>query len=196
MRRIWRALFMKVRFALEARAPMTGFSPEWLALREGADHEAVNLSVRHALIEALRGYTSVSIVDLGCGTGSNLRSLAPMIPCEQHWTLIDRDLNLLAAAESALACFHAPTVASVTYRQADLAREDIAPLIAGATLVTGAALFDLFSASAIESLAAAVTASRQLFAAVLTYDGIAAWAPASGIDDRMLGAFNRHQLSE
>jgi SAM-dependent methyltransferase len=175
---------------------MAEFSPEWLTLREPADHGAINLPVRHALIQALSGYSSISIADLGCGTGSNLRSLAPMIPCEQHWTLIDRDASLLAAAQTALASFHAPGLASIAYREADLSREDIAPLIAGASLVTAAALFDLFSAAAIDSLAAAVAASGQLFTAVLTYDGIAAWIPASAIDGRMRDAFNKHQLSD
>jgi SAM-dependent methyltransferase len=173
---------------------MAEFSPEWLALREPADHGAVSLSVRRALIQALGGYSSISIVDLGCGTGSNLRGLAPMIPCEQHWTLIDSNAELLAAAQSVLAGFHAPRVASIAYRQADLSSGAFASLIAGASLVTGAALFDLFSAAAIDGLAAAVAAERQLFAAVLTYDGIAAWIPASPADDRMRRAFNSHQL--
>jgi SAM-dependent methyltransferase len=175
---------------------MAEFSPEWLALREPADHGAINLSVRHALIQALRGYSSISILDLGCGTGSNLRSLAPMIPCQQHWTLADHDAGLLAAARSALASFQAPPLASIAYRQADLSCGAFAPIIAGASLVTGAALFDLFSAAAIDSLAAAVAANRQLFAATLTYDGIAAWIPASAIDRRMRDAFNQHQLSD
>jgi hypothetical protein len=175
---------------------MAEFSPEWLALREPADHGSVNLSVRHALIQALRGYRSASIADLGSGTGSNLRGLAPMIPCEQHWTLIDRDADLLAAAQSALAGFRAPALASIAYRQDDLSCGAFAPVIDGASLVTGAALFDLFSAAAIDSLAAAVTASQQLFAALLTYDGIAAWIPASGIDERMRAAFNKHQLGD
>jgi hypothetical protein len=175
---------------------MAEFSAEWLALREPADHGAVNLSVRQALIQALRRYSSISIVDLGCGTGSNLRSLAPMIPCQQHWTLADHDVSLLTAARSALAGFNTPNLASITYRQAGLSCGTFAPIIAGATLVTGAALFDLFSAAAIDSLAAAVAANRQIFAAVLTYDGIAAWIPASTIDGRMRDAFNKHQLRD
>jgi len=175
---------------------MSEFPAEWLALREPADHGAVNFSVRHALIQALSRYTRMSAVDLGCGTGSNLRGLAPMIPCEQHWTLIDRDADLLAAAQSALAGFQASGLASIAYRQADLSCEAIEPVIAGASLVTGAALFDLFSAAAIDSLAAAAAANRQLFTAVLTYDGIAAWIPASVHDGRMRDAFNRHQLSD
>jgi hypothetical protein len=175
---------------------MRTFSREWLTLREPADHAAVNLSVRHELIQALSGYRSVSIIDLGCGTGSNLRSLAPMIPCEQHWTLVDHDAELLAAAQSALAGFDAPAVLSITCRQADLSCGAFAPLIAGASLVTAAALFDLFSAAVIDSLAAAVAASRQLFAAVLTYDGVAAWMPASAVDERMRRAFNSHQLRD
>jgi SAM-dependent methyltransferase len=175
---------------------MAEFSPEWLALREPADHGAVSLPVRHALIQALSRYNSISIVDLGCGTGSNLRGLAPMIPCEQHWTLIDGDTELLAAAQSGLVGFHDPHVVSVTWRNADLSSGGYASLIAGMSLVTGAALFDLFSAAAIDSLAAAVAANQQLFAAVLTYDGIAAWLPASAVDEPMRQAFNRHQLRD
>jgi hypothetical protein len=175
---------------------MSTFSAEWLTLREPADHGAVNLSVRHALIQALSEYHSISIADLGCGTGSNLRGLAPMIPCEQHWTLVDSDTELLAAAQSALAGFHAPAVVSIACREADLSSGALAPVIAGASLVTAAALFDLFSAGAIDSLAAAVAANRQLFAAVLTYDGVAAWIPASAADEQMRCAFNSHQLRD
>ena len=31
----------------------------------------------------------ITVVDLGCGTGSNLRATAPLLGPEQHWTLVD-----------------------------------------------------------------------------------------------------------
>ena len=79
---------------------MNGFSKDWLALREPADHAAVNHHVRGSLLAYLAARTDVSIVDLGCGTGSNFRNLAPEINCSQSWTLVDNDTVLLKHAET------------------------------------------------------------------------------------------------
>ncbi len=79
---------------------MTGFSADWLALREPFDARARNPVVLDAVIAALKGYPSIRIVDLACGTGSTLRALAPRLPVEQNWRLIDNDLGLLARATS------------------------------------------------------------------------------------------------
>ncbi len=182
--------------AAEGPGHMGRFAASWLALREPPDHGAVNAAVRHALIRELGRHAEVFIADLGCGTGSNLRSLAPMLPCRQHWTLIDSDPQLLEAARSKLESFHAAGIASIAYRQADLSRGGFKPLIANATLVTASALFDLLSGSTIEEWACAIAANRQIFAAMLTYDGVAAWIPASAADDQIRQAFNLHQRGD
>lgn len=183
------------------------FSPEWLALREPADHAAINAEVRMALVDRLAAPSHVRIVDLGCGAGSNLRSLAPRLGLHQDWTLVDYDSALLGVARDRLA--EIGSIATdekgrlaiacggrrldIEFRQADFSSGDFVPLLAGADLVTAAALFDLVSVAVIEKLVAAVTASRQIFATVLTYDGIAAWLPSHPADNAMRDAFNRHQ---
>ena len=43
---------------------------------------------------------TATVVDLGCGTGSNLRALAPPCPRRQSWRLVDRDPALLAPRAS------------------------------------------------------------------------------------------------
>lgn len=169
------------------------FSPEWLALREPADHASINALVRAALVAHLAGRETIKIVDLGCGAGSNARNLAPALPMRQDWTLVDYDPKLLAVARQRLDGFLPDRIGPVSLRQADFSAGDFAPLIAGADLVTAAALFDLVSVPVIESLAEAVAANRQTFATVLTYDGIAAWIPADPADNGMREAFNRHQ---
>lgn len=173
---------------------MSGFSADWLALREPADHAAINNQVRTACVRAFAGHDLVRIVDLGCGTGSNLRSLAPALGLRQHWTLIDHDPALLEIARSRAG--EVAGVVEVTCRPADLAREDLARLLIGADLVTASALFDLFSAEAIAKLAAAVAASRCAFYTVLTFDGIAAFLPEHPADHAMREAFNRHQRTD
>jgi SAM-dependent methyltransferase len=186
------------------------FSPEWLALREPADHASVNARVRGKLRQRFAGRDLVRVVDLGCGAGSNLRGTWDALGTGQSWTLVDYDPKLLAAAKSRLAAFGndvAITVSGlrltltgaaidVAFREADLSRGDLSPIVGGADLVTAAALFDLASQDLIDRLADAVTAGRQTFFTVLTYDGIAAWLPEHPADAAMREAFNAHQRGD
>ncbi len=82
---------------------MSGFSAEWLALREPADHRARNRDLLGALARRFAGRDTLSVVDLGCGAGSNLRALAPALPRRQRWRLVDHDAALLGAARGRIA---------------------------------------------------------------------------------------------
>jgi len=77
---------------------MSGFDPEWLDLREGVDHRSRNRKLERALAKHFDGWRPTTVVDLGCGTGSNLRATAPLLGPEQHWTLVDYEQALLDAA--------------------------------------------------------------------------------------------------
>ena len=61
-------------------ADMSGFSAEWLALREPYDLRARNPAVLDAVAAFLKPRPSVRVVDLACGTGSTLRALSPHLP--------------------------------------------------------------------------------------------------------------------
>lgn len=54
---------------------MSGFSAEWLTLREPYDLNARNPTVIDAVAAALEPLSSVRIVDLASGTGSTIRAL-------------------------------------------------------------------------------------------------------------------------
>ena len=77
---------------------MSGFSSEWLALREPYDLAARNTTVLDAVLAAFRGQASISVVDLACGTGSTLRAIGARLPARQSWRLVDNDLGLLGTA--------------------------------------------------------------------------------------------------
>ena len=79
---------------------MSGFSAQWLALREPYDRAARNITVIEAMLAAFRGQSSISVVDLACGTGSTLRAIGPRLPVRQNWRLVDNDLGLLAQAST------------------------------------------------------------------------------------------------
>lgn len=190
---------------------MTGFSPEWLSLREAADHRSRDA----ALADALRSYflqrDHVTVFDLGCGTGSNLRATAALLPARQTWTLVDYDPALLAAARSRLSEWAERTDAvgeglrlirdgrqiDVSFRQADLVAGLEEVLGAGpCDLVTASALFDLASEDFIRRFAKAVAAVRAVFYTVLTYNGIQKWTPRGPLDQQMTAAFIAHQLTD
>ena len=74
---------------------MNEFSADWLALREPADRAARSLRLSRLVAERLAGHEPVRVLDLGTGTGANLRFLAEQFPAPQQWTLVDRDAALL-----------------------------------------------------------------------------------------------------
>src|SRR6266705_3435723 len=98
---------------------MSGFSAEWLALREPYDLAARNAAVLEAVVSAFIEQTSISVVDLACGTGATLRAIGPHLPPRQTWRLVDNDLSLLAKA-SALG---RPPQLTVTAKPVDLVRD-------------------------------------------------------------------------
>ena len=186
---------------------MSGFSPAWLDLREPADHRSRNVNLGHLLAKHFDGWRPLTVVDLGCGTGSNLRATAPLLGPEQHWTLVDYEQALRDAAverlqawadgsdwkDDKLVLFKAAKRITVELRRADLAGDLDAALGPNANLVTASALFDLVSADFIARFAAAIARRKAVFYTVLTYDGDQRWTPEHEADAALLDAFNAHQ---
>ena len=160
---------------------MTGFSAQWLALREPADHRARDRTLQNKVCEQLANVArteqrAVRLIDLGCGSGSNLRALATSLPEQQHWTLVDYDPLLLAAARAALIAWADEVIndsTSLTLRknnkilEIEFAQVDLARQALRATLYT-----------------------------VLTYDGSEQWLPPHSADSAMLKAFHAHQKTD
>jgi hypothetical protein len=168
---------------------MSGFSAQWLALREPYDVKARNAAVFDAVAAAFRDQPSVSVVDLACGTGATFRALGPRLPARQDWRLVDNDLSLLARA-SALG---RPPHVTVSARPVDLARDLEVALDGPVHLVTMSALLDLVSAEWLDRLAVEAAARRLPVYAALTYDGHASLDPADPFDLEVIAAVNRHQ---
>ncbi len=159
---------------------MTAFA-DWLALREPADAAArsTELAGRLALRPPLR------VHDLGSGTGSMARWLAPRLPVPQHWVLHDRDAGLLARAAGTL-----PPGVTAEGRVGDLSRLTAADL-AGASLVTASALLDMLSAAEIERVVAACAGLPTLL--TLTVTGVVGFDPPDPRDAAVAAAFDAHQ---
>ena len=72
------------------------FDAEWLTLREPFDHAARSVALARRLADRLP--RRPRLLDLGAGTGSLFRFLAPIIGRGQDWVLIDSDATLLEEA--------------------------------------------------------------------------------------------------
>jgi hypothetical protein len=168
---------------------MTGFSAEWLSLREPYDLRSRNADVLEALARRFRNKAAIAVVDLACGAGACIRAIGPRLPGRQSWRLADNDLGLLARASTQARRPHL----TVDARAIDLARDLELALDGPLDLITCSALLDLVSASWLERLIVETAARRLPLYAALSYDGKVALDPSDPLDAEIVAAVNRHQ---
>src|SRR4051812_22090095 len=165
-------------------------SPEWLAARRPADAAARSAELAARLARHLPA-GRLEIHDLGGGSGSMGRWLAPRLPGPQHWVGHDRDADLLklaiAGAPGPAADGSAVTVEA---RRSDITRLTRLDL-AGASLVTASALLDLLTASELIRILRACRGHPTLL--TLTVAGHVTLGPAAPLDARIAAAFDAHQ---
>ena len=175
---------------------MSGFSASWLALREPLDAAARSTALLDALLEKTGSHTNWNVIDLGAGSGANLRYLSPRLPGVQRWTLVDHDAELLAVAAQRADTLHV----SVDLRRLDLAREFSASrgalIFPSGALVTASALLDLVSRDWIDALAERCHAADAAVHFALSYDGRTVCDPVDPLDASMLERVNRHQRGD
>jgi SAM-dependent methyltransferase len=192
---------------------MNGFSAAWLALREPFDSAArAGADAVAAFAGEALGPATRQVVDLACGTGANLRALAPRLGRAQHWRLIDHDAALLAALPAALEAWsdhHGYRLASgdagafrvtgpgfdasVVLQQLDLVRQWPALALPDGALLTASALLDLVSADWLDGLIGHAGRAGATLLFALSVDGRIAWEPADADDGAVQAAFAAHQ---
>ena len=198
-------------------APPAGFGAGWLAQREPFDAAArdgaaprLRLDAAWAALRPAAG-RPWRVIDLACGTGANLRWLAPHLGGTQQWLAVDHDAALLrqwpAAATGrtgAPARRPAPLAsplrlrgpgfdAAVVRRRLDLAQRLDGLPWSSAHLVTASALLDLVGAAWLQRLLAAAVAARAGLLFALTVDGRLDWTPRDPHDGEVGARFAAHQ---
>lgn len=163
-----------------------------MALREPADartRDRAAPALLPPLLEHL-GTTGppdreLRIVDLGSGTGANLRWLAPGLPSpsNQQWVLVDHDPGLLARSPVQATALRAD-VADLRRVLTELGRVD---------LVTAAALLDLLDLPQLTAIVEAVVAARVPALFSLSVTGEVTVNPADASDRPLAAAFDAHQ---
>lgn len=173
------------------------FSAEWLSQREPFDSAARDEAARRLHLAARLRTVAPSagmpwrVIDLGCGTGANLRWLAPRLGGPQQWLVADHDAALLR---------HWPPVlrgpgfeAAIACQQHDLAQDLEALPWHAADLVTASALLDLVSAGWLQRLVALAAAPRAAMLFTLSVDGRHDWEPGDPQDTTVGRLFALHQ---
>ncbi|WP_404380314.1 class I SAM-dependent methyltransferase [Caenispirillum salinarum] len=199
--------------------PSGGFSTDWLSLREPLDLEARPVALVQRLASRLPTGRPLTIVDLGCGTGSNLRALAPTLDARQTWHVIDNDPVLLSDLAHRIRPWAENQGLVQRWENADetvlslddeaerfryrivLEVQDLAETVSslnfsGHDLVTSAALMDLVSREWVKTLVDHVVGAGALTYFALTYNGEMRWTPVDPMDDEILALFNRHQRGD
>lgn len=171
---------------------MSGFSAEWLALRESHDMRARNSAVLAAVADRFKSRDAINIVDLACGAGSTIRALGSHLPARQCWDLVDNDQDLLA-----LACGRSGSSdVRLNAVPLDLHGNFEAVLDSTKYLVTTSALLDLVSEAWMDRLVRHLASHALPLYAALTYDGRTDFSPSDPLDDSIISAVNTHQRTD
>lgn len=187
--------------------PERPVDPDWLALREPADRQARDraagflLPLTQRLGQQGMPRRRLRVVDLGSGTGANLRWLAPRLAdlgvaaaADQRWTLIDHDPRLHPWGPAPGESVGGPAVTTVHADVLGLSR--ILSLTGGADLVTAAALLDLLDGPRLRAVVDAVVAHASSALFSLSVTGAVDLDPADPLDDALAAAFDAHQRRE
>lgn len=189
-----------------------GFSADWLGQREPFDTAARSAAAGplqlQARLDALRPASGIPwrVIDLACGTGANLRWLAPRLGGPQEWLVVDHDAALLRCWPERLGVVADPDAmgvplgfsgpgfqASIVRQRLDLAQGLEALPWHAACLVTASALLDLVSAEWLQRLVTAAVAARVTLLFTLSVDGRHDWVPSDALDAKVSGLFGEHQ---
>ena len=184
----------------------------WLALREPYDSRARSSALTDALAVALPRDRELRVLDLGTGTGSNLRYLVSRLPHpQQRWLLVDQDPDLLrelsrsmlkwAAAhgydavdrKDGVSIIRTQFACEIETRCLELGSLGANEIFVDRDLVTASALLDLVSERWLHALALTCRASGAAVLFALTYNGDSRCSPAEPEDDYVRGLFNQHQ---
>ncbi len=166
---------------------------DWLALREAADAAARAGGLVDALRRVLPADRGLVVHDLGSGTGSMARWLAPRLPGPQRWVLHDRDRELLDRAAD-----HPPPVAADGSTVTIERRLDDVTLLppeslSDAGVVTASALLDMLTAPELERLVARGVGAGCPVLLTLSVVGRVELTPSDELDRDVMDAFNAHQ---
>jgi len=189
---------------------LTDFSKNWLELREPLDRKFRSNELIKTLNLVLPN-RPIHVIDLGTGTGSNLRYLCKELKGNQIWQLIDNDGNLLKtipaytnewAIKNKLLVkklgnellIKGQNIECHAYIQQKNLSDLTDIMIPEKALVSCSALLDLVSKNWLITLAKKCMYIKATILFTLNYDGHIKFRPREDDDELVRSLINKHQL--
>lgn len=174
---------------------MNQFSSAWLELREPYDQRARSDRLTRELDSRLNPNRRIRCIDLGSGTGANVRYLSKRIQTPQAWTCIEYDTTLTERLASNLRdTLHPP-------HQFDIQTLDVVndwtALDLQCDVITASALLDLVSESWLRQLARTCGERKIAYGYfALSFNGELRWTPNHSLDSWIADQFRAHQRTD
>jgi len=185
------------------------FDIDWLSERYPFDVEARNKALESKVVAHLAEKSSITLVDVGAGTGSNFLYFVEQLPQSQKWYLVEQNESLKKATIRRLkdyASYHKynferkKDTVKITSIKRDITVTilndsllNLAELIdlKKVDLVLANAVFDLFSAAQIDQLVSLITQNKLAFYHTLSYEGMT-FNPTDPFDEVFIDTYNEH----
>lgn len=181
------------------------FDAAWLKARETADERSRNMVIAESMRLHFAIRADMTILDLACGIGSNLRQLHRFLPNYQRWILVENDRALLDHARESLSAWADQAKPKsrrddvlvlekgefrieITLRAAHVTRQFDQLLENWPDLVVASSLIDLMARSDLEQFADKLVHRRIPLYASHTANGDLAWYPENRTDPLILQA--------
>lgn len=188
----------------------TQFATDWLEERNRFDEAARNPTVEAAFLRYAEQQQPLNLIDIGAGNGAVFTYLAPKLPPEQNWTLVELNPKLLKNARQRLLLWANGNHYTIEKDEADyllftrqerrlsiqlrqvsfLKLEEHFPLEAYHA-VTASAVIDLLSQEMLEALLRLLHRHQLAFYATLNYQSME-YLPAGPQDTAMIEAYEQH----
>jgi len=173
--------------ALRSKGRNIGYSLDWISLRAKQDLMARDKSLIGMLSKSIGTKSKPLVVDVGSGTGALRRALAPKLPRDVSWRMVDHDPKMVADLQR-------------RYGKDQVVDADMAhdfSYLDGADVVAATAFYDLVSDNWLDSFVAHLPKKSIVYAA-LTYNGKETWEPSHPQDARVMDMFqrNHHHLND
>ncbi len=185
------------------------FDIDWLNERYPFDVEARDKELENKVLAHLDRKESISLVDVGAGTGSNCLYFIQKLSQNQNWYLIEQNAELKKATIRRLkdyASYHKynfeqkkNTIKISSPKRAirvTIINDSLLNLaevvdLKKVDLVLANAVFDLFSAGQLKEVTTIITQNKVAFYHTLSYEGMT-FEPADPFDDFFVRAYNEH----
>ena len=191
----------------------TAYYLDWLAERYHFDAAARNPAVEQKFLHTLPAQDTISLVDVGAGSGANCRYLMEKITTDQQWLLIEQNPDFSQASLQALQEYasrqgytsileqntliiQTPTkTVQVKARCGSLLEIDGLANLSNTDAVVANAVFDLFTPAQFEAFVSTLAQHSLIFLSTLNYENMS-FSSGNGQDEKVIALYHAHMLRQ